>query len=200
LWIPAPATAGVASNDPREAVKNVEMRAALDDLAAMIESARAMPMSASCIINRGEALDLVNQIRQLLPQDLHHAEFVLREREAVIEEGRREAKRILAAAHEERARLLARPGLPRPEYGVPDQRVPDLAGGGAYANGRHGDPSRRAEVLQEAEAIRLETDEYVDQQLANLEVILNKALASVQRGRDRLRGVDEDFGPPGHVR
>jgi hypothetical protein len=52
------------------------------------------------------------------------------------------------------------------------------------------------EILEDARArereIRLEAEDYADQILNTLEVNLQKFLAAVQRGRDRLAGRDED--------
>ena len=45
----------------------------LDELVAQVESARSMPMSASCIVNRGEMLALLDEVRALLPEELAHA-------------------------------------------------------------------------------------------------------------------------------
>jgi len=140
----------------------VDVQNLLRDLTKMIESARAMPMSASCIINRGEALMLINRLRESLPQEVHQARLLLRDREAMIEEVRREAERVIAAAHEERTRILS--------TAPPDP-----------FSGTHEDP------YAESATIRQEAEEYVDRQLAGLEVILTKALASVQHGRDQLR-------------
>ena len=148
----------------------VDVHDLLRDLMKMIESARAMPMSASCIINRGEALMLINRLRETLPQEFHHAQLLLRDREAMIEEVRHEADRLIAAAHEERNRILS--------TASPDR-----------FSGPTEDP------YPESVAARYEADEYVDQQLANLEVILSKALASVQHGRDRLRSPTADPPP-----
>ncbi len=39
---------------------------------------------------------------------------------------------------------------------------------------------------QEAEALRRETDDYVDERLATFELTLTRTLAAVQRGRERL--------------
>ncbi len=45
-----------------------------------------------------------------------------------------------------------------------------------------------AEMQRECEALRRDTDAYVDGRLANLEVTLTKTLEAVRRGRDRLQG------------
>ena len=42
----------------------------LDELSALVEGARAMPMSASCVVNRAQVLDLLDEARGLLPTSL----------------------------------------------------------------------------------------------------------------------------------
>lgn len=140
----------------------------LDELTAVIQGARSMPMSASCIVNRGDVLALIDDIRGLLPEEFRHAELLLRDREAVVEEGREEAERIVAAAQEERARLVA-------ETEVAAQAELDAE-------------EIRAAAEEESAAMRREVDDYVDAKLANFEVVLEKTLAAVHRGRDKLRG------------
>jgi hypothetical protein len=51
------------------------------------------------------------------------------------------------------------------------------------------DPLARAKLLAEdAESMRKQVDEYVDAKLATFEITLNKTLAAVHRGREKLRG------------
>ena len=147
----------------------------LDELERLIEDARMMPMSASCLVNRAEAMELVHQLREALPHELRQAAMLLRDRDAVIEESRLVAERILATAHDERNRILAESGALDADYGQ--------AGGAGSAD-------------RDSLAIKYEANEYVDQQLAHLESILNKALGAVQQGRDRLRtDMDPEYGP-----
>jgi cell division septum initiation protein DivIVA len=52
---------------------------------------------------------------------------------------------------------------------------------------------------REAEALRRETDEYIDERLANFELTLQKTMEAVARGRDRLRGrsdLDDAWNEP----
>ena len=52
----------------------------LDELITIVEEARSMPMSASCIINRGEVLALLEEVRALLPEEFRHAQLLLADR------------------------------------------------------------------------------------------------------------------------
>ena len=44
--------------------------AALDQIEDLVESSRAFPLSASIMINKAEILDLLDQAREALPEDL----------------------------------------------------------------------------------------------------------------------------------
>lgn len=142
--------------------------AKLDELLALVESARSMPMSASCVLNRGETVALIDQARTLLPQALQKASSLLADRDAVIAEGRIEAERIIAAAHEERAALVSEHEVAR-EAAVEADRL------------------ERAAAAR-SESMAAEVDDYVDSKLANFEVVLTKTLQAVDRGREKLRG------------
>jgi cell division septum initiation protein DivIVA len=157
----------------------VDVHEKIDELISLVENARAMPMSASCMVNRAEVVGLLQDVKELLPEEFRHAELLLRDREAVIDEGRREAERILAKAHEQRGSLVSDTEVAR-EAQIRAEQV-------------------RTEAMQEAYAIRQEVDDYVDQKLANFEVVLNKTLTAVHRGRDKLRGRQEMDGLGEHM-
>jgi cell division septum initiation protein DivIVA len=143
----------------------------LDEIATAIESARAMPMSASCVVNRTELLGLVDDLRSLLPEAMTQAQSVLQDRDGVLADGRREAARIIAQAREERLRMVAETEV--------------------YAEARA--EADRLVLEAQATAVRMqrEVDDYVDGKLANFEIVLTKTLAAVERGRAKLAGRNE---------
>jgi G3E family GTPase len=144
------------------------VRDKLDEIVATIEAARAMPMSASCIVNRTEMLAQLEELRAMLPGQLAEAEVVLQSRADVVEEGRGEAQRIIDEAKRERARLIARTEVAQ-EAASEAERI-------------------MQEAEEEATKMRDDVDDYVDSKLANFEVVLAKTLAAVERGREKLRG------------
>ncbi len=91
----------------------VDVHAKLDELTALVENARAMPMSASCVVNRAEMLAHLDEVRGLLPSEIAGAQQVIDEQEAVVEAGREEAERIIEEARAERARLISRTDIVR---------------------------------------------------------------------------------------
>jgi hypothetical protein len=131
-----------------------------------VEDARAMPMSASALVNRAELLALLDDLRELLPEELHHADLLLSDRDAVVNQGREEAEQLLARAQEEHDRL------------VEETEVVTAARARAA----------QVQAQAQAEATRLltEADDYVDRKLGEFEVTLDKLVQQVQRGRQHL--------------
>jgi cell division septum initiation protein DivIVA len=146
----------------------VDVHEKLDELTAALESARAMPMSASCIVNRGEILALIDDVRELLPEEFRHAQMLLEDRDAVVEEGRREVAKLMEEAAARQAALVSETDV----RVVADREAEEI----------------RQAAVREAEEMRREVDDYVDAKLANFEVVLDRTLAAVHRGREKLRG------------
>ena len=140
----------------------------LDELTAIVEQARSMPMSASCVVNRGEVLGLLEEIRTLLPEEFRHARMLLDDRESVVDEGRREAERLIGLAEEQRLAMTSETEV--------------------VSEARRQAERIRAEAADEARTMRHEVDDYVDTKLANFEVVLEKTLGAVHRGREKLGG------------
>lgn len=63
----------------------------LQSAITMVNEARSVPLSASCVVHRGEMLELLEEINQALPKDLSNAQKLLGSRETIIEEGRQSA-------------------------------------------------------------------------------------------------------------
>ncbi|HVW81243.1 MAG TPA: hypothetical protein VHB69_09930 [Mycobacteriales bacterium] len=143
----------------------------LDEFVAMIENARAMPMSASCIVNRNEMLEAIEELRKALPEELRKSRALLRDRASVIEEGRAEAGVIIAEAEAERARLVSRTEVVKEATREAERLV-------AAANA-------------ESDRMRREVDDYVDGKLANFEIVLTRTLHAVEHGRNKINGRHE---------
>jgi len=138
---------------------------------SMVEEARGVPLSASCVLHRGEILEILDGARAALPNDLEAARKIMASRDALIEEGRLSSEALIASAREEVSRMIEQTAIvsaAREEA----QHILDDA---------HVD----------ADAEREEVEKYIDSRLATLEVILNKTSDAVARGRDRLAGAGD---------
>ncbi|MFK0167726.1 ATP synthase F0 subunit B [Streptomyces sp. NPDC090306] len=146
----------------------MDVQTKLDEIVATVSSARAMPMSASCVVNRADLLALLEEVRQALPDSLAEAQEVIGDQRHMVEQARQEAERIIEGAHAQRGSLISDTEVARRSQAEGDRIL--------------------AEARREAEEIRAEADDYVDSKLANFEVVLTKTLGSVGRGREKLLG------------
>jgi vacuolar-type H+-ATPase subunit H len=149
----------------------MEAQAKLDEITALVESAKSMPLSASVLVNKTEMLALLDELRATLPDELREAQWVIKDREEVIDTGRKEADRIIADAKTEAQRLVSRTEVMQSATKEAERVL--------------------AEAKENARTMRLEVEDYVDAKLANFEVVLHKTLGAVERGRDKLRGRHE---------
>jgi hypothetical protein len=143
----------------------------LNTAITLVEEARGVPLSASCVVHRSEMLEILDGARIALPQDLSAAEAILVQRDNLVEEGRASAEQMIATAREEVARMIEQTAIVQSARDEA-QRILDDA---------------RGQAAQE----RAEVENYIDGRLATLEVILNKTLDAVARGRERLDGADD---------
>lgn len=146
----------------------MDVQKKLDEIVAAVGSARSMPMSASCVINRAELLALLEEVRGALPGSLAQAQELIGGREQMVEEARREADRIIESAHAQRGSLISDTEVARRSQDEADRIL--------------------AEARREADEVKAEADDYVDSKLANFEVVLTKTIGSVDRGREKLLG------------
>ena len=146
----------------------VDLQRDLASLRHLVEEARALPMSSSCVINRDEVLELVDQLDEHLTQALQYATRVTSEREEITRRARDEAERILSDARSRRDDLVS------------DSEVFRLATGQAA--------KLVSDTAEESQMLRRDTDDYVEGRLAALETSLQATLGAVTRGRSRLRG------------
>lgn len=146
----------------------MEIHQKLDELAAQVEGARSVPMSASCVVNRSDIVKLVDEIRRLLPIDLQRADALLGDADSVLAEARMRAELTLAAGQDERMFLVSQSEVQ------------------AQAEREASRILATAEL--EAERMQREVDDYIDAKLANFEIVLSKTLEAVGRGRDKIQG------------
>ena len=140
-------------------------------LREMIDTARTMPMSASVLVNREETLELVDEALASMPEELRHARWLIKEREEYLVQARRDAEDIVEAGRVQAERMVERTEVAREARRVAQQ------------------------VISQAEAdsrrLRHEAEDYIDQKLAAFEVVLERTMATVIKGREQLQAVVE---------
>lgn len=139
---------------------------AIGTLRTMVANAKGVPMSASCMINRAEALALIDKISGSVLEESAEATSVTQARE-----------KELASAREKAARIV--------------EEAQRLAGEMVRETPVHVEAVERAEAVtreaaEESEQIRREADSYVDGRIAELEAGLARTMTQIQTMRVRL--------------
>ncbi len=171
----------------------MDITARIQQLEELVKEAKSMPLSSSALINREEVLELIEGLRQSLPEEIKQARWVVKDREQLLTKARRDAEGIVQQGLEEQRRLVTQEEVVRASIRE-SERILD-------------------EARQQARQIRLEAEDYMDQKLAGFEAMvtrlreqleqirqqqeddaartreqLARTLEQVQRGRERLRG------------
>ncbi|MEP7360395.1 MAG: ATPase [Chloroflexota bacterium] len=140
----------------------------------LISSGRNMPLTSNVIIDQARALDLLDQLRVAVPEEIRAAKRINEETDRIVERAQEESERILARAQEQAAFLIEERELTR----AADIRSAEIIGDGQ----------------READEIRRGADEYAQSVLVKLEGECIRALQSIKRGLallDERHGDDE---------
>lgn len=139
----------------------------IDRIEELLDKSKRVPFTSNIMIGENEIYEMLDELRNVLPEEFRQARWIVKEREGMIEESKRQAERIIREAKE------------RSEMLVNETEILKNA-------------SRKAEnLLSIAEAksrtIRLEAEDYADEKLAGLEAALHKILAAIEKGREQFK-------------
>jgi cell division septum initiation protein DivIVA len=149
-----------------EPEKIPDTQAILVQLQETLDAARSMPLSASVMLNREEFGELLQDAIDGLPEELRQARWLLKERDDVLERAEQEAERIIDVARVRAERMVERTEVVREARRAAEDTV-----------------NQAAKV---AAQMRLEAEDYVDRKLAAFEVVLDRTMQQVAKGRERL--------------
>jgi cell division septum initiation protein DivIVA len=78
----------------------------VDELTTVIENARSVPMSSSCMIPRDHVLDLLDDLRESLPEDVQAAGAIVEQRTEILQQAQAEAERLTTRTRDDAEHLL----------------------------------------------------------------------------------------------
>jgi len=135
----------------------------IDKLDDLVHNAKPVPLTDQVRVDKEEIYDILDQMRATIPEEIKQARWIVKERQEMLAEAKREAERTVKEVSDEEITKQA------------ERAAEDII---EDARGRERE-------------IRLGAEDYADEILGTLEVNLTKFVAAVQRGRDRLAGKDE---------
>ena len=139
----------------------------LDTLEDLINDGRKIPLSDKCIVNQNDILEIIQEIRKNLPEELKQAKWVKEERERILNEAKKEAEGMVKDAENKTIFMIDEHEITKKAYEQKNQIV-------SQAN----ESSR--EITQGAR-------EYADNILANLSETLEKTLKEIESNRKELK-------------
>ncbi len=157
----------------------------LDRLEEIINAGKHIPLTDQIVIDENRALELIDQMRISIPEEIEKARRVMRERERVLAQANEEAARIRELAREKSETLIQRDSITQ----AAQARATSIV-----------EQSRT-----EAEAVRQDADEYVMDVLSDLEDALMRTLGVVRNGISHVEvelarrpeeGTEDSIGKP----
>lgn len=139
----------------------------VDRLEELFNESRPIWFTHSVIVDEDRMLDLIDQMRVSIPEEIKKAQQILVQRDRILAQAQEEANRTLALAREKSEQLVERDSIVQAAQGRAEQII--------------------AQARGEGDATRHEADEYVLDALNNLEMELDRILNQVRNGISTLQ-------------
>jgi vacuolar-type H+-ATPase subunit H len=138
----------------------------LDEMEELIQSSKKIPINGKIMISEEVLLDYLDRIRTMLPEEIHQAKWLSKERERMIEEAREEAEKLLQSASEEMKRLTSESELTKRAQAAAEELM--------------------AQAKRISRDIKSGASEYADNILGRLEEKLDQNLTTIRKAREEL--------------
>ena len=143
----------------------------VDRLEELFNESRPIPLTNSVIVDEDRILDLIDQMRVTIPDEVKKSQQILSQRDRIIAQAEEKANRILALAHEKGEHLLQQSSLIQAAQIQADEV--------------------KSKSRSDAERARRDADKYVIDALVRLEYELEKLLNQARNGILALQNFDE---------
>lgn len=134
----------------------------IDRLEEILNEARPLPFTRSVIVDEEKVLDLIDQMRVAIPEEVKKSQTLLAQRDRLMAQAQEEANRTLAIAREKSDQLVSRDAIVQAAQARAEQIV--------------------AQAHIDIESTRKDADLYVVDTLTRLEIELERALTQVRNG------------------
>jgi hypothetical protein len=138
----------------------------VDRLEDLIDEGRHIPFSRFTTIDEERALEIIDQMRISIPEEIEKAARVLAQRDRIVAQANEEAARIVAQARDRGEQMLDREATVQ----AAQNRAANIV----------------EQARQEADQIMADADNYVLGVLSNLEQQLGKAMHIVRNGINQV--------------
>jgi len=134
----------------------------IDRLEELLNESRPLPFTHNVIVDEDRMLDLIDQMRVSIPDEVKKAQQLLAQRDRLLAQAQEEANRTIAIAREKSDQLVERDQVVQSAYSQSEQI--------------------KAQAERDAQMIRQEADNYVMESLRSLEMEMERSLNQVRNG------------------
>ena len=135
----------------------------LDQLEDIIEGSKTVPIVGKAMIDKDELLDIIQELRLKMPDDLKQAKWIKGERQRILLEAQKEATTIIKSAEDKIISMINESEITKKANEAAEEIVRN-------ANAR-------------AKEIRNATKQYIDDALQESEMILERTLGTLRDNR-----------------
>ncbi len=136
----------------------------VDMIEETVSKASTVPLTGKIMLDKDEILDYIQEIRLVYPEQLKEAKWVKTERQRILAEAEERADAIRKSAEETQEKLVDEHEITRQAYEKADA-IRDMS-------------------ERDAREIKMDTDRYVDEMLADVEHRLDLLLRKVREDRE----------------
>jgi cell division septum initiation protein DivIVA len=134
----------------------------IDRLEELLNESRPLPFTHNVIVDEDRMLDLIDQMRVSIPEEVKKAQQLMAQRDRLIAQAQEEANRTVSLARDRSTELVERDQVVQAAYSQAEQI--------------------KAQAIADGDAIRREADEYVLETLRSLELEMERTLNQVRNG------------------
>jgi len=152
-----------------ERSNSVDILYLVDRLENLIAGSRRMPLFNQLMVKEEDILDVIEEMRTAIPDEIKQARRVIQEKERILAQAQADASNLLAKARDESEKVMNREGLLR------------------AAEERSARMLRQAE--EKAERLKVEADSYVaetlralHEHLSGIEMEIDRSILSIEKG------------------
>jgi hypothetical protein len=138
----------------------------VDRLEDLIDEGKHIPMSKLTVVDEERALEIIDQMRISIPEEIEKANRVVNQRDRLMAQANEEAARIIELSREKSETLISRDAIVQAAQNKADNIL--------------------EQARQDAETIRSDADHYVLEVLNTLEGQLLKTLTVVRNGINKI--------------
>ncbi|HLB64336.1 MAG TPA: hypothetical protein VJJ46_05805 [Anaerolineales bacterium] len=153
----------------------------VDRLEELFNQSRPIPLTHNVIVDEDRFLEIIDQMRISIPEEVKKAQQVIAQRDRVLAQAQEEANRTIALAKQKGDEILSRDAIVQAAQARSEQIV--------------------SQARSEAEQTRQEADDYIVETLGSLESELTKLLTQARNGMakltaDRQRALESQVRAP----